>query len=163
MPRVFEDHGQNELSAKGKELRDLLQSETFFDSMAQIEKQAHEISTAYLELYEKIHTERVTQYQGAKEKIKGRSEWDQVPDPMREPVLAPLTSRGCAEHDFPETSLVCNACRAGVSQMESDIEALGGLFAKVVSEIQRLATPPEVKIERVRVSEYLSGSFESPD
>jgi hypothetical protein len=42
-------------------------------------------------------------------------------------------------------------------------EAIGGLFAKVVSEIQRLTTPPEVKIERVRVSEYFSGSFESAD
>jgi hypothetical protein len=47
--------------------------------------------------------------------------------------------------------------------MESDVEALGGLFAKVVSEIQRLTTPPEVTIERVRVSEFFSGSFESAD
>jgi len=163
MSRVFEARGQDEITAKGKELRDLLQSETFFDSMAQIEKQAQEISTVYRELYEKTHTERATQYRDAVEKIKGRSEWNQVPDSMREPVLAPLTLRGCAESDFPETNLVCNACRAGVNQMESDSEALGGLFAKVVSEIQRLTTPPDVKIERVRVSEYLSGSFESPD
>jgi len=86
-----------------------------------------------------------------------------VPESMREQVLAPLTARSCAEIDFPETSLVCTACRASISQMESDIEALGGLFAKVVSEIQRLTTPPEVKIERVRVSEFFPGSFESAD
>lgn len=163
MAPVFEARGQEEIVAKGKELRDLLQSENFFDSMAEIEKQATAISTAYRELYEKSHTERATQYQDAIEKIKGRSEWNQVPDSMREPVLAPLASRGCTENDFPETRIVCHACRAGVSQMESDIEALGGIFAKVVSEIQRLTTPPEVKIERVRVSEYLTGSFESPD
>jgi len=47
--------------------------------------------------------------------------------------------------------------------MESDMEALGGLFAKVVAEIQRLTTPPEVKIERVRVSEFFGDSFESVD
>jgi hypothetical protein len=47
--------------------------------------------------------------------------------------------------------------------MESDIEALGGLFAKAVSEIQRLITPPDVKIERVRISEFFTGSFESVD
>ena len=47
--------------------------------------------------------------------------------------------------------------------MESDIEALGGLFAKVVSEVQRLTTPPEIKVERVRVAEFLTGSFETPD
>jgi uncharacterized protein YqeY len=163
MSRVFEAHGRDELTAKGKELRDLLKSESFFDSMAEIEKLAAAIVMAFRELYKKTHTERGKQYQDAAEKIKGRPEWDQVPDSMREPVLAPLISRGCVENDFPEANLACNACRAGVSQMESDIEALGGLFAKVVSEIQRLTTPPEVKIERVRVSEYLSGSFESPD
>lgn len=163
MSRTFEARGQDEIAEKGKELRELLQSETFFESMAQIEKSAQEILTAYRELYEKTHTERAAQYRDAVEKIKGRKEWEQVPESMREPVLSPLASRSCAENDFPETSLTCNACRAGVSQMESDIEALGGLFAKVVSEIQRLTTPPEVKIERVRVSEYFSGSFESAD
>ncbi|MGC8907059.1 MAG: hypothetical protein ACP5M0_06405 [Desulfomonilaceae bacterium] len=45
--------------------------------------------------------------------------------------------------------------------MESDIEALGGRLAKVMAGIQRLTTPPEVKIQRVRASEYLSGSFSS--
>lgn len=50
-----------------------------------------------------------------------------------------------------------------MAQIESDIEALGSLFAKVVSEIQRLTMPPEVKIERVPVSEFLTGSFESAD
>jgi hypothetical protein len=163
MSRLFEARGQDEVVEKGKELRELLQSETFFESMAQIETKAQEIVVAYRELYESTHAGRAVQYQEAVEKIKGRKEWEQVPESMREPVLSPLVSRGCAENDFPGTSLACNACRAGVSQMESDIEALGGLFAKVVSEIQRLTTPPEVKIERVRVSEYFSGSFESAD
>jgi len=163
MSRILEERGQDELAEKGKELRELLQSETFYESMAQIEKSAQEILTAYRELYEKTHAERAAQYRNAVKKIKGRKEWEQVPESMREQVLAPLTARSCAEIDFPETSLVCTACRASISQMESDIEALGGLFAKVVSEIQRLTTPPEVKIERVRVSEFFPGSFESAD
>lgn len=163
MSRVFAARGQDQVAEKGKELRELLQSESFFESRAKIETKAQEIVTAYRELYEKIHAERATYFQGAVEKIKGRQEWEQVPESMREPVLFPLASRGCVENNFPETGLVCNACRAGISQMESDIAALGGLFAKVVSEIQRLTTPSEVKIERVRVSEYFSGSFESAD
>ncbi len=163
MSRLFETRGQDEIVKKGAELRGLLQSETFFESMAQIEAIARELVAAYRGLYEKVHAERSAQYQDAVEKIKGRKEWEKVPESMREPVLASLVLRGCAESDFPMTSLVCNACHAGVSQMESDIEALGALFAKVVSEIQRLTTPPEVKIERVRVSEYFSGSFESVD
>ncbi len=163
MSCLFQVHGQDEIAEKGKELRELLQSETFFESMAQIEAKAHEIVAAYRELYEKTHVARSVQYRDAVEKIKGLKEWEQTPESMREPLLSPLESRSCAESDFPETSLACNACRAGVRQMESDIEAIGGLFAKVVSEIQRLTTPPEVKIERVRVSEYFLGSFESAD
>lgn len=163
MMRNLEAHGQVDVAEKGEQLRALLESETFFESMAQIESTAHEIVAAYRELYKKTHAARATQYLDAVEKINGRKEWGQVPESMREPVLSPLTSRGCTESDLPEMGLTCNGCSASVSQMESDIEALGGLFAKVISEIQRLTTPPEVKIERVRVSDYLSGSFESAD
>jgi len=159
----LEAHGQADLAAKGKHVHDLIQSETFFDAMAEIESATKEIVAAYRDLYEKAHADRAAQYQEAIDKIKGRPEWQQVPESMREPVLYPLASRGCAAADFPQTSLACAACRASVNQMESDLEALGGLFAKVVAEIQRLTTPPEVKIKRVRVAEFLSGSFESPD
>jgi len=163
MIRTLEEQGQDDIVEQGHELQGLLQSEDFFESMRDIEDKTKDISSAYGELYTKTHSERATQYQKAIEKLKGRPEWNQVPESMREPVLLPLTSRECSADNFPESDLVCQTCRAGISQMESDIEALGGLFAKVVSEIQRLTTPPEVKIERVRVSEYLAGSFDSPD
>ena len=163
MTHHFEAHGQDEMAEKGKKLRELLRSEIFFESMSEIESTAQEIVLVYRGLYEKAHAERAALYQDAMEKIKGRKEWEQVPESMREPVLSPLASRGCDERDFPEMSLSCNACRAGVNQMESDIEALGGLFAKVVSEIQRLTTPPDMKIERVRISKFFSGAFDSAD
>ena len=47
--------------------------------------------------------------------------------------------------------------------MESDVAALGGLFAQVVSQIQKLVTPPEVKLKRVRVAEFFTGSLETED
>ena len=163
MSRQIEAHGQVDLAEKSKQLHKLLQSESFFESMMQIESMTQEIVSAYNTLYEKIHSERAALYQDAVEKIKGRPEWDQVPDSMQEPVLYPLISRSCAKVDFLELNLTCKSCRANVNQMESDIEALGGLFAKVVSEIQRLTTPPEVRIERVNVSKFFIGSFESAD
>lgn len=159
----LEAHGQAELAAKGKHIHDLIQSENFFEQMSEIESVTEEIVAAYRDLYQKTHADRAAQYQEAIDKIKGRPEWQQVPESMREPVLSPLSSRACAADDFPQTSLVCAACQAGVKQMESDLEALGSLFAKVVSEIQRVITPPEVKLKRVRVAEFLSGSFESPE
>ena len=43
MTPVLEAHGLEDITAKGKELLDLLQSETFFDSMGKIEELAQEI------------------------------------------------------------------------------------------------------------------------
>ncbi len=47
--------------------------------------------------------------------------------------------------------------------MESDVAALGGLFAQVVAQIQKIVTPPDVKLKRVRVAEFLSGSLENEE
>lgn len=159
----LEAHGQKELAKKGAELQQLLSSETFYESLKDIMTLTGEITAAYQAMYQDVHKERGSQYEAAIDKIKGLPEWEKVPESMQEPVLAPLASRACADLNLPEGELVCGTCRAGVNQMESDIEALGGLFAKVVSEVQRLTTPPEVKIKRVRVREFLSGAYESPD
>ena len=47
--------------------------------------------------------------------------------------------------------------------MESDLAALGGLFAQVVAQLQKLTTPADVKVERVRITEFFSGSMDSED
>ena len=41
--------------------------------------------------------------------------------------------------------------------------ALGGLFAQVVAQIQKIVTPPEVKLKRVRVADFFTGSVETED
>ena len=82
---------------------------------------------------------------------------------MREPVLAPLQSRCCGDLKLPDGSLACESCRAGLSQMESDVAALGGLFAQVVAQIQKLITPPEVPLRRVRVAEFFAGAVEDEE
>ncbi len=53
--------------------------------------------------------------------------------------------------------------RGNLNQMESDVAALGGLFAQVIGQIQKLITPPDVKLKRVRVAEFLSGSLENEE
>jgi len=159
----LEARGATELAAKGKELSELIQSERFYETMAKIKTLTGEVASGYRQLYEKAHADRAARYQEAIEKIKGRAEWERVPESMREPLLYPLTSRACGESDLPATELVCRTCHASVSQMDSDLEALGGLFAKAVAEMQRLTTPPETKVQRVKVSEFFSGSFETPE
>ena len=140
--------GQTELAEKGKQLHELIQSQTFFDSMTEIRSVTKQVTRAYRQLYENTHANRAGQYQQAVEKLKGRREWEQVPESMREPLLCPLTLRACAELDVPDAVLTCGACRASLNQMDSDIEALGGLFANAVAEVQRVTTPPEITVER---------------
>ena len=67
------------------------------------------------------------------------------------------------ELDLPDGALVCKKCSATLSQMESDLAALGGLFAQVVAQVQKLTTPPETKVQRVRVSEFFGGAIENED
>ena len=45
--------------------------------------------------------------------------------------------------------------------MESDLAALGGLFVQVIAQVQKLTTPPETKVQRVRVSEFFGGAMET--
>ena len=114
-------------------------------------------------MYETRHADRTGQFGAAIEKIKGREEWTAVPETMREPVLAPLHFRCCLEPHLTDGSLSCKTCGATLGQMESDVAALGGLFAQVVAQIQKLITPPEVKLKRVRVAEFFSSSLETED
>ena len=141
----------------------MLAAEDFYESLSAIGAAGKVVSSAYRTLYEKAHADRGEQFYAAIEKIKGRPEWSAVPDSMRQPVLQPLASRCCTELDLPDGSLVCKACSATLSQMESDLAALGGLFAQVVAQVQKLTTPPETKVQRVRVSEFFGGAMENEE
>jgi hypothetical protein len=159
----LEARGEVALREEVEQVKALLAADDFYESLPTIESTAEAVSTAYRTLYAKAHGERAEQFQAAVEKIKGRAEWEAVPDTMRQPVLQPLTSRCCTDLGQPEGSVVCQACGATLSQMESDLAALGGLFAQVVAQVQKLTTPPETKVQRVRVSEFFGGAMETEE
>jgi hypothetical protein len=159
----LEARGEVGLKEEVEKLNGLLATEDFYESLSAIGTAGKVVSSAYRGLYQKAHAERGEQFHTAIEKIKGRLEWSTVPDSMRQPVLQPLASRCCTELDLPDGSLVCKKCSATLSQMESDLAALGGLFAQVVAQVQKLTTPPETKVQRVRVSEFFGGAMENED
>ena len=159
----LEARGEVGLKEEVEKLKGLLAAEDFYESLSAIGAAAKSVSTAYRTLYEKAHADRGEQFHAAIEKIKGRTEWSAVPESMRQSALQPLTSRCCTELDLPDGSLVCKKCGATLSQMESDLAALGGLFAQVVAQVQKLTTPPETKVQRVRVSEFFGGAMETEE
>src|SRR5262249_20377646 len=138
--------------------------EEFFSEFGDIAGLSGEIGAAYYSTYRELHEKRAGVFAGAIEEIKGRSEWIQIPEEMRAAILAPLSSRACAELNLPDGEIHCQNCDATLSQMESDIAALAGLKAQVVAHIQELVAPPEVegtRIERVKVIEFFSKALET--
>ena len=160
---LLEAQGRTDLQPRVETLRELLSTESLYDSLSSIQAANQEILGAFRTLYEARHADRTEQFGAAIEKIKGREEWTAVPETMREPVLSPLQSRCCSEPHVTDGLLACKTCGATLGQMESDVAALGGLFAQVVAQIQKLITPPEVKLKRVRVAEFFTGSLETED
>ena len=160
---LLEAQGHTDLQPRVETLRELLSTDSLFDSLSSIKAATQEILGAFRTLYEARHADRTEQFGAAIEKIKGREEWTAVPETMREPVLGPLQSRCCSEPHLPDGSLACKTCGATLGQMESDVAAVGGLFAQVVAQIQKLITPPDVKLKRVRVAEFFTGSLETED
>ena len=159
----LEARGEVGLKEEVENLKSLLTAEDFYESLSAIGAAGKVVSSAYLDLYEKSHSERGAQFHAAIEKIKGRSEWGAVLDSMQQQVLQPLASRCCTELVLPDGSRVCKKCSATLSQVESDLAALGGLFAQVVAQVQKLTTPPETKVQRVRVSDFFGGAMENED
>lgn len=156
----LQSRGQVEYATPAADIATSLAAEDCFEYMPKIKSATGEVEQAYHNLYQQTHTDRSEQFATAVEKIKGRSEWSQVPENMREAVLSPLVSRCCPELDLPQGAMVCRGCKATVSQMESDLAALGGLFAKVVTQIQKLTTPPDVKVKRVRIADFFNDAMD---
>jgi hypothetical protein len=159
----LEARGEVGVKEDFEKLKGLLAAEDFYESLSAIGAAGKLVSSSYCTFYGNAHGDRGEQFHTAIEKIKGRPEWSAVPDSMRQPVLQPLASRCCAELDLPDGVLVCTTCSATLSQMESDVAALCGLFAQVVAQVQKLTTPPETKVQRVRVSEFFGGAMENED
>jgi hypothetical protein len=153
---VLEAHGQAALQPQAEEVKTVLASETFYESLPALKSAAQAIAGAYRRLYTEQHDRRAKEFAAAVEEIKGHPEWAALSHEVREPVLQPLASRACLELDLLEGALGCRHCRATLSQMESDVAALAGLKAQAVAQLVKLTTPKETKVVPVRLSEFFT-------
>lgn len=170
---VLEARGTNgDLSAKAAELKELLASATFYDSMADIKAKSQALGTVYADAYSKQHDRRAKLYEQAVDAVKGMPEWLEVPPEMQGPVLASLTGRACQDLDLHHGATTCGKCRATLSEMESDEAAVDSLKAKVVARVLELTAPeqePEPEpgttptTTRVRVVEFFSDALTSEE
>ena len=160
---LLEPRGYDELAERVESLREMLDSEHFYESFQKIRESAEAIRSVYGKAYEEPHGQRSQRYGEAVEKLKGYGDWAQVPDSMRTSVLRPLTDRICGEFDLGDEAYECRTCRASLGELEADLAACGGRTAQAAAEIQKLTTPPDVKIQRVRIAEFFSESVDDAE
>ncbi|MGH7493131.1 MAG: BREX system P-loop protein BrxC [bacterium] len=153
-----------ELQQKAEQLKAFTTSETFFERLDQIKKLSHELISTYHLAYSKLHAERSKAFGEAIEDLKGRAEWNQLDENMREPVLSPLLSRACEPLDLPAGTAQCRHCQASIGQIESDLAALPSLKSQVQARLQELTAPATAndrRVERVKLSEFFKETLDS--
>ncbi len=164
----------DDLPETASRLREMLESETFFEHLPEIRDTVQMVSQKYRDLYSQFHLKRHRRYVAAVDEIKGLPEWAQVTqnpeisDERRDALLLPLTAKVCTQEldpdedglDLPDGADACRRCRATVAQMESETAAVDSLKIEVIGELQKLATP-EKKIVRVRVADFTGRVIES--
>lgn len=151
------------------ELQSLIASPYFYEELERIKGLTKDIAASYRNLYMDLHRNRAERFSQAIDDVKGRAEWGLLPDEMQSSVLAPLASRMCTPPDeevsLNDSQTECRRCAASVSQMESDLAALGGLKSSAIARVQELTAPKDsgdgLKIERIRLAEFFSTALDS--
>jgi len=154
---------------KANDLQSLVMSPNFYEELDRIKNLTRDVIGTYRDLYAAAHRSRAEIFSKAIEEVKGRSEWGLLPAEMHASVLTPLSSRLCTP---PEDKVVltdsltdCVRCGASISQMESDVAAVGGLKAGVLTRIQELTEPKNtsdgIRVERVRLAEFFTTALDS--
>jgi hypothetical protein len=143
------------LGEQAQELGGLIHDGSYYRFPYQVDQAASSIESAYLGLYQSIHTERTDAYQQAIDLIKGLPEWPSLTETLQFSVLAPLEERCCHELSLAHGGLACTHCRAGLPQMESDLAAVNGLHGEALRRIRKYLEPEE-KIEHVKVVDLVN-------
>jgi hypothetical protein len=149
-----------DLSDRAETLRGDLAAGDFYARLEAIREASAAIESAYGKRYEDLHIRRGAVYQNAIKAVSELDEWDLLSADVRSRELTALLKRADADLELPQGGLVCTRCNATLSQMESDLAAARGLQAQVTDRIRELATP-EVKVERVRISQFVSNGLDS--
>jgi len=174
LPALQLDGKIDDMDAKEDELRRLLDTGTFYESMPRIAALSREIHGIFRDLYLRKHNERHSAFSAAVDAIKGREEWiaisESLPD-MVESILKPLTDHICADQDqeaaelLPAGAARCRACHDSLTRIEYDLASLSTLNAQALSRLEELVTGPDgaSRIERLRLVQYFPDPLDTRD
>ncbi len=143
------------------DLKGMLGSEHFADSLDAIAAKTKTLQGAYQQAYLTLFDRRAESYRKAVDEIRNRSEWAslvQTNKDIAEPLLTPLVGRVGADDDRAAVANGTGLGRASLTEMESDLAAVDGLRSSVLFKLQELSMGGEKKapIRRVRVADIFN-------
>lgn len=147
------------LREAAQRLRDNLESERWFESLPTIRTDRSLLVKAYVDLYRRVYDRRREVYLAAIETVKGHARWTELSEVQQRDVLLTLNQRAGVERTFDEKTPPTDPT---ILEMEAHIEAVDQAVAQAIYEIEQL-TQPKARIERVKVSQFVSGAIEDEE
>jgi len=151
----------DEVNVSAGLLSEALKAEDFYDRVTDIVKYKKVVSQFYDQSYRTHHERRFELVNEAIEFIKGHPEWGNLPEDSRKSIISPLANKSCEEVKLKD-SIVCSHCQSPLSKIDSDIVMIESLKRNAFHKIEELLEP-EVEIERIKISRYLTSSIETED
>jgi hypothetical protein len=145
--------------AKGERLREIIESESVYDRLADIGRDTADILRNYKDLYKEQHKERRRLYEDAMDVLMNQIEWVSIPDEAKERLLKPLESRACGSLELEHVA--CQTCNATLDQISSDIAAVDGLLNQALERLAELTTA-DARVVRVKPLEFFRGAIQDP-
>ena len=133
-------------SDNADQLADLLDRETFYREISEIEKHAAALRGEYVKRRQLASEERERVYLAAVEKLKSVPTWEQLDETQQKRVVTPLGA--CAK---PADESM------GIPLIRSDIDACPGRLQKAIEEMMRLVDGNSVV--RIDIGKYFSGGI----
>jgi hypothetical protein len=143
------------------DLKGLLVSEQFADSLGDIAAKTKTVQGAYQQAYLTLFDRRAEAYRKAVDEIRNRPEWEplvQTNKDMAESMLLPLVGRVGADEDRAAVANGTGLGQASLTEMESDLAAVDGLRSSVLFKLQELSMGGKKKapVRRVRVADIFN-------
>jgi hypothetical protein len=160
-PKLASHATAPEVATGVEELKTLLDSEHFIDSLDAIAQRTATVLDAFKRRYVDLFERRRTAYEAAVEEIRNRPEWGslEATNPgMASSLLSPLLGRVGNLEDKDAVAGGKSLGKASLAEMESDLCAVDGLKSSTLVKLQELSIGSEKKapVRKVRVSEFFN-------
>jgi hypothetical protein len=150
-----------DVAAAVNELKSLLASDQFWESLDAIAAKTKTVMEAYKQAYLTLFNRRTETYEKAIEDIRNRPEWEPIAQTNRElanTLLAPLLARIGNDADKTVVEKGTGLGNASLTEMESDLAAVDALRASALVELQKLSIGGDTKapVRRLRIADIFN-------